>query len=47
MTVTSERDNHDHENSIVAADQSAITGESLAVSDCAAVSLDGTRKLLD
>lgn len=31
-----ERDQHDHENSIVAADQSAITGESLAVSDCAA-----------
>ncbi|KAJ5993421.1 Proton-exporting ATPase [Penicillium sp. IBT 35674x] len=26
-----ERDKHDHENSIVAADQSAITGESLAV----------------
>lgn len=30
-----ECDEHVHENSIVAADQSAITGESLAVSDCA------------
>lgn len=29
-----DRDGHDHEQSIIAADQSAITGESLAVSDC-------------